>query len=122
MQFTSNQRRHKVTSHKRWVQKSFSGDLMKWETEGQEIEGIWRGQRDGKFGPLGTVEQPDGTHVTFPLHTALVMMMEAIADGTEVKIVYTGKQISPKSGREFKAFDLFVAADGDDKIDEDLPF
>lgn len=100
-----------------------TGDLLKWETEGQSLEGIWQGTHDGQFGPLGTVEQPDGARVRFPLHTALLDRMQRISEGAEVRIIYRGKAKS-KAGREFKAFDVFVSDPSmlREKPDETPPF
>ena len=101
-----------MTSYKRWVKRGFDGTLMKWEEEGQEIEGIWRGTRTGRFGDLGTVETTGGRE-TFPIHTALAFLIEGLKDGDEVKIIYTGKIKNPGTGREFKSFELFVAQESD---------
>jgi hypothetical protein len=99
-----------MSSLKRWRQIG-QGQFHKWETPGEEFEGTWRGMHDGRFGPLGTLETPEGL-VTFPLHAALLERVKLIREGAEVLIRYTGKQTS-KAGRVFKAFEVFVAgADG----------
>ena len=59
-----------MASLKRWRQIG-QGQFHKWETPGDELEGVWQGTHDGRYGPLGTLETPAGL-VTFPLHTALV--------------------------------------------------
>lgn len=115
-----------MTNLKRWVKRGFEGSLMKWETEGQEVEGIWRGTRTGRFGDLGTVETPADGRVTFPVHTALAFLIEGLKDGDEVRIIYNGKINNPATGREFKSFDLYVAQEGDGDGDpgpgdDDLP-
>ena len=105
---------------KKWVQRG-GGTFFKWDTPGAALEGTWQGQREGKFGQLGTISTGNGS-VTFPLHTALEMAMDGLAEGTEVRIVYTGKQMS-KGGREFKAFDVFTAGDAPAENDtQDIPF
>ena len=76
--------------------------------------GTWRGMHDGRFGPLGTLETPEGL-VTFPLHAALLERLKLVREGAEVLIRYTGKQTS-KAGRVFKAFEVFVA-DADALLD-----
>ena len=96
-----------MTSLKRWRQIG-QGQFHKWETPGEEFEGMWRGMHDGRFGPLGTLETPEGL-VTFPLHAALLERLKLVREGTEVLIRYTGKQTS-KAGRIFKAFEVFVAS------------
>src|SRR5207245_2268632 len=90
------------------------GKFDKWETRGDELEGVWQGPHDGRYGPLGTVETRDGL-VTFPLHTALIERLKRVREGAEVLIRYTGRQTS-KAGRVFKAFDVYVA--GDDAMRE----
>jgi len=95
-----------MVSLKRWRQIG-QGQFHKWETPGEDFEGTWRGMHDGRFGPLGTLETPEGL-VTFPLHAALLERLKLVREGAEVLIRYTGKQTS-KAGRVFKAFEVFVA-------------
>src|SRR5262249_2106459 len=97
-----------MSSLKRWRQIG-QGQFHKWETPGEEFEGTWRGIHDGRFGPLGTLETPEGL-VTFPLHAALLERLKRVREGAEVLIRYTGKQTS-KAGRVFKAFEVFVAGE-----------
>ncbi len=104
-----------MTSLKRWRQIG-QGQFHKWETPGEEFEGTWRGMHDGRFGPLGTLETPEGL-LTFPLHAALLERLKLVREGAEVLIRYTGKQTS-KAGRVFKAFEVFVA--GEDAL-VDIP-
>src|SRR3990172_127202 len=93
-------------SLKRWV-KVGQGEFHKWMEPGESLEGIWRGQKDGQYGPLGLMDVETG-RVSFPLHTALLQRVEGIRSGADVRIEYLGKRLS-KGGREFKAFDVFVA-------------
>jgi hypothetical protein len=97
-----------MTSLKRW-RRIGQGQFHKWETPGEEFEGTWRGMHDGRFGPLGTLELPEGL-LTFPLHAALLERLRLVREGSEVLIRYTGKQTS-KAGRIFKAFEVFVAGE-----------
>ena len=97
-----------MTSLKHWRQIG-QGQFHKWETPGDELEGVWQGPHDGCYGLLGTVETRDGL-VTFPLHTALIERLKRVREGAEVLIRYTGRQTS-KAGRVFKAFDVYVAGD-----------
>src|SRR5437763_4919224 len=97
-----------MASLKRWRQIG-QGQFHKWETPGDELEGVWQGPHDGRYGPLGTVETREGL-VTFPLHTALIERLKRVREGEEVLIRYTGRQTS-KAGRVFKAFDVYVAGD-----------
>jgi hypothetical protein len=103
-----------MTSLKRWRQVG-QGQFHKWETEGEEFEGTWRGPHDGRFGPLGTIETSEGL-VTFPLHAALEDRLKRVRGGAHVLVRYTGKQTS-KAGRVFKGFEVFVA--GDDALVDD---
>jgi len=97
-----------MSSLKRWRQIG-QGQFHKWETPGEELEGIWRGPHDGRYGPLGTVETLDSL-VTFPLHAALLERLKLVREGAGVLIRYTGTQTS-KAGRVFKGFEVFVASD-----------
>lgn len=96
---------------KEW-KKVGQGDFYKWETPGQEVEGRWRGMKDGQYGSLGTVDREDGSRITFPLHTALLDKMDQIRPGADVLIKYIGKQKN-KKGQDFKAFEVFVGDDAD---------
>jgi|FLYL01.1.fsa_nt_gi hypothetical protein len=114
-----------MSSYKRWVQVG-QGQFMKWSEKGQEIEGVWRGQKDGQYGPLGIVDTPDG-RVSFPLHTALLQRVEAVKIGAEIRIVYRGKEKTKDGRKEFKAFDVFVASTEDivepaAAPDDEVPF
>jgi hypothetical protein len=57
-------RRNWMSSLKRW-RRIGEGQFHKWETTGDELEGIWRGAHEGRFGPLGTLETSEAL-VTFP--------------------------------------------------------
>jgi hypothetical protein len=97
-----------MSSLRRWRQIG-QGQFHRWETPGEEFEGTWRGTHDGRFGPLGTLETPEGL-ISFPLHAALLERLNLVREGAEVLIRYTGKQTS-KAGRVFKAFEVFVAGE-----------
>ena len=94
-----------MSSLKRW-RRIGEGQFHKWETAGDELEGIWRGAHEGRFGPLGTLEGSDAL-VTFPLPAALRDRLRRVSEGSEVLIRYAGWQTS-KAGRQFKAFEVFV--------------
>ena len=97
-----------MSSLRRWRQIG-QGHFHRWETPGEELEGVWQGPHDGRYGPLGAVQTSSG-YVSFPLHAALVDRLRLVREGTPVLIRYTGKQTS-KAGRVFKAFEVFVAGD-----------
>src|SRR5262249_46152484 len=94
-----------MSSVKRW-RRIGEGEFHKWETPGDELQGVWRGAHEGRFGPLGTLEAADGVF-TFPLPAALRDRMRRVGEGVEVLIRYTGLQTS-NAGRQFKTFDVFV--------------
>jgi hypothetical protein len=105
-----------MSSLKRWRQIG-QGQFHKWETPGDELEGVWQGPHDGRYGPLGTLETREGL-ITFPLHAALMERLKRVREGAEVLIRYTGRQTS-KAGRVFKAFEVYLA--GDDPLLEMAP-
>ena len=99
-----------MSSLKRWRQIG-QGKFHKWETPGDELEGIWQGSHEGRFGPLGTLEMSDGS-VTFPLHAALLGRLRHVRIGAGVLVRYLGPQTS-RAGRLFKGFEVFVSEDDD---------
>ena len=92
-------------SLKRW-RRIGEGQFHKWETPGDELQGVWRGAHEGRFGPLGTLESTGGVF-TFPLPAALRGRLQGVGEGVEVLIRYLGLETS-KAGRQFKAFAVFV--------------
>jgi hypothetical protein len=104
-----------MASLKRWIQVG-QRQFQKWTDKGQELEGIWRGQRDRQHGPLGMIDAAEG-RVSFPLHTVLLNRMESVREGAEVKIIYLGTAQS-KKGQAFKNFDVYVASVADLQDDE----
>lgn len=115
-----------MSSLRRWVEVG-QGEFRKWTEKGQELEGTWLGQHEGKFGPLGALQTEQGK-ITFPLHMALLQRVEGLAEGTYIQIVYTGMHMS-KGGKEFKGFIVRKAEGMDPKpsthIDEasdEVPF
>lgn len=97
---------------KRWHPVGSSGNFKKWTEKGQRVEGVWEGTTVGKFGDLGIVKQPDGSKVTFPLHTVLADRLKRIRDGAEIRIEYLGKDKNQK-GVEFKNFEVMVGDPND---------
>ena len=97
-----------MSSLKRW-RRIGEGQLHKWETPGEELQGVWRGVHDGRFGVLGTVETAEDLR-TFALPVALRERILRVSPGAEVLIRYTGLQTS-KAGRVFKGFEVFVPGD-----------
>lgn len=63
--------------------------------------------RPGKFGDLcEAIDLSTGEIVRFPVHTALVGLLE---EGKAYRLEYRGEEKSAKSGRTFKAFDVYEA-------------
>jgi hypothetical protein len=104
-----------MSSLKRWRQIG-QGQFHKWETPGEELEGVWQGSHEGRYGPLGNLETTDGL-LTFPLHAALLARLQHVRSGTDVLIRYSGPQTS-KAGRLFKGFEVFVSGTDDAGIGE----
>ena len=98
----------------KWRQLGGSGNIIKWDTMGQVVEGLWRGTHDGKFGLLGTLEQPDGKRVSFSMSAILADRLGAVEDGDEVRIVFQG-QGKTKGGQRLNLFEVYVA-DPDEEI------
>lgn len=97
----------------KWKKQAGGGNYYKWTEVDQELEGTWLGQHDGKFGPNGSIDV-HGKEIIFPIHTALVQLLEDIKEGKIIKIVYLGKQLNKNTGREYKGFDVYVQEDEDD--------
>jgi hypothetical protein len=97
-----------MSSLKRW-RRIGEGQFHKWETPGEELQGLWRGVHDGRFGALGTLETADNL-LTFALPVALRDRVLRVPMGADVLIRYTGLQTS-KAGRVFKGFEVFVLGD-----------
>lgn len=96
----------------KWQKVSSSGNFFKFEQPGDTIEGVYLSQNAGQFGPVASIRLADGSTAAFPIQTALRLEWEKnnIQPGTEIKVVYLGKQKNNKTGREFKAFDLYLTA------------
>jgi len=89
-----------------WKNVRPDGNMVKWEAEGIELDGYYRGRRSGQFGGLGDLETEDGKFLTFPVTTALEHRLKDIKEGERIKIVYRGYRKTQK-GIDFKFFDVF---------------
>ncbi len=94
----------------RWRKVAGLSEIYKWRDEGQSLEGTWRGSKEGKFGLLGTIETAEGVKVSFPLLRALEYRLKEVREGTLIRMIYKGLEVS-QAGREFKAFEVFIAED-----------
>ncbi|HSF03110.1 MAG TPA: hypothetical protein VLA62_08870 [Solirubrobacterales bacterium] len=110
-----------MSSLKRWRAIGGGGEFHKWAEAGESLEGTWRGLQDGQYGPVGTLETPEGP-VRFAVTTALVERLQGIPEGTELRLEYLGFRRS-KAGREYKDFAVWVAtADEGEPSGEAAPF
>lgn len=83
------------------------GELYKWETAGQRIEGRYQGMKDGSMGgQILTIETRDGL-LSASAPTMLENALRDVAPGTLVVIRYLGEQPSKKGGT-FKAFEAIA--------------
>jgi hypothetical protein len=98
--------------------------FFKFETPNDELEGIWLGTEEGKFGLNGRVRDMSNVIQTFTLNAAL-KDLEAINEGTQIKLVFTGLQ-KTDGGQEYKAFDIYVDDDSEGETqapaDDEPPF
>ena len=88
------------------------GSFWKPETEGDSIEGLYKGKEmsEGKFGlqEIATLETRAGDLKKVSIKAGLKSSFELLSPGRVIKIVYTGKQKNPKSGRIFDGFEVFA--------------
>lgn len=96
-----------------WKQIGGGGQIIKWDHEGQAVEGVWVGTRDGKFGLLGDVKQADGKTVSVSMGAVLTDRLAGVEEGETIRIVYMG-QGKTKTGGKLNLFDVFV-----DQAEED---
>jgi hypothetical protein len=90
-------------------QPTFSGDrspILKWNSVGQTVEGVYKGTREGKFGPLAIV-LTSGGEVACGTSKLLMDKLKGLVAGDLVKIEYLGKK-KGQSGYEYKDFQVFM--------------
>lgn len=78
-----------------------------------------------------TIQKEDGSHITVSGNAGIDRAMVKIPLGSEVKIVYLGRETNPKTKREFKKFDIFSkqikpssmpTESSDEVAPDDIPF
>lgn len=91
------------------------GTVLKWDRPGQVVEGRLVATKRGKVfngrpTTLAIIKQNDGVDVTIPLTTVLEsrFLENSIQNGSILRITYTGKETSPSSKLEYKAFRLEI--------------
>jgi hypothetical protein len=87
-----------------------SSPVLKWNSVGQTVEGIYRGQREGKYGPLLVIQTPNG-EVVYGVKAVLKRKLQGIEPGDRIKIEYLGKR-KGQSGVEYGDFQVFVDTAG----------
>lgn len=84
--------------------------------EGDSVEGFYKGkvERPGFNGGTDTLyllETKEGETVGVNATASISRKMEMIPTETMVKIVFNGKKTSPKSGRQYNDFSVFIDED-----------
>lgn len=84
--------------------------FWKPEAVGDEIQGTYVDMRTG-VGAYNqnayTIQKEDGSLITASGNAGIDRAMTKVPLGAEVKIVYLGREVNPKTKREFKKFDIF---------------
>jgi hypothetical protein len=93
--------------------KSTTGDVFRFEAEGDSIEGTLAATRDGNyFRPAGgksqvyDIKTKDGIKSVFG-SMVLERQMQSVKVGDKVKIVYKGT-VQTKQGRQAKNYEVFT--------------
>lgn len=91
------------------------GTFWKPTAAGDLIEGLYRGKEmreGGQYGPqeVATLEIRGGDLKLVTVKAGLKSSFEssALTPGKVVKIIYQGKQMNPRTGRTFDAFEVFA--------------
>ena len=90
--------------------------IMKWNSVGQTVEGVYRGQRNGKYGPL-TVVQTDSGELVYGTKAVLGRKLADVSVGDRIRIEYLGKRQS-EQGREYGDFRVLVDKAPAPKVNE----
>ena len=105
------------------VDKSAGGDFesTKWVCEDMpELEGTLTSKKEDigvHQQSVFNIETEDGTDYTVWGTTVLTKLLEPLAIGTYLKIVYLGKQKTKNNSGSYKDFDLFIA-EGEPEFDQ----
>jgi len=91
------------------------GTFWKPSVAGDLIEGLYRGKEmreGGQYGPkeVATLEGWNGELRLVTVKAGLKSSFDsgALTPGKVVKIIYQGKQLNPRTGRTFDAFEVFA--------------
>lgn len=107
-----------MSNIKRWKKRS-SGEYMRWEEVGQQLEGIYLGMQEGtQSGFLGKVQTEQGLTVVFSVPSGLKNQLEGVKEGRLIQIHYRGYKLNQRTKREYKSFDLYEAVEeGEEKME-----
>ncbi|MGH6691901.1 MAG: hypothetical protein ACREF4_14625, partial [Gammaproteobacteria bacterium] len=89
-----------------------AGNMVKWQTPGQTVEGRLIGIKNGKVfngkqTRIAIIEKPDASRVNAPLTTVLESNFAEINPGAVVRVTYLGT-VKGQSGDEYKNFKVEV--------------
>jgi hypothetical protein len=93
----------------------FEGTFFKFERIGESLTGTWQGDYKAGVNPFGKpnhngkIQTSDGVALV-GLTANLVRQLVDLPIGTEIKIVYNGKQLSPKSHNYYHDFTVLTKA------------
>ena len=88
-----------------WTRRD-GGTFYKFEVEGDTLEGIYRGIRDGPYGPLGVLVTDDGER-SFKMYASLARQLAGVVEGTPTRLDYRGEKES-RQGRMYKDFAVYT--------------
>lgn len=86
-----------------------SSPVQKWTMSGQVVEGVYRGQREGKYGPLLIIDAAHG-EVVYGTKTVLKSKLAKVQVGDYIKVTYLGKR-KGQTGTEYGDFSVQVDSD-----------
>lgn len=94
--------------------------------KGDEMVGKFVRRKDNVGKNKSTIylfEKADKSKVSVWTSAVIELRMQSVNPGDTVKIVYLGKQVNKKNGREFKNYDFYVMPAGSKKDpSDDIPF
>jgi len=88
-----------------------SGDVIKFEKEGDSIEGIYQGHEESKKYPESFavhIKQGDDIKTVFTSNILIDLLgKNGIKEGKQIKIVYDGKKKTEDGSKEYNCYRLF---------------
>lgn len=80
------------------------GSWRPW-VENEVVVGTFLRLREGDKGYLVDLVLEDGTNVTASAPKMLADALDGCKEGTKISVIYRGKKMSKKSGKEYAVFD-----------------